>query len=295
LRFVSDFAFRISTFVAMFKLSSIAMLPAGLALTVQLCAEEGQQAEAGARDARARLAFMQASADEYRFRFPGSENRQITRLADPILRWDNQVVREDDAGLFLWVDGARPVCGAQLFLQGDAWHHEFQSLSADPFQVSWRQDAWTWSCKKPGLSLAAADLDPPADKPAQRLRQMRSFAQRFTAATDPSRGGNWQDPHQLRLLPTPVYRYANESEVLDGALFAFVQGTNPEVLLLIEASASEGADRWQYGFAPMTSFEVRVERDGTTVWQQDVQPVPTRDLQGPYQFRWKAVPRSDSQ
>jgi hypothetical protein len=111
---------------------------------------------------------------------------------------------------------------------------------------------------------------------------------------DPSRSGQWQDPHQLRLLPTPVYRYANEKEVLDGALFAFAQGTNPEVLLLIEALRGETPGRWQYGFAPMTSFEARVLRGDKIVWQQDVAPIPTLDLQGPYQFRWAAVPRNES-
>jgi len=122
---------------------------------------------------------------------------------------------------------------------------------------------------------------------------MRSFAERFTAAVDPSRSGKWQDRHQLRLLTTPVYRYADAAEVLDGALFAFVQGTNPEVLLLIEAPQGESPGRWQYGFAPMTSFEAQVRRDDKIVWQQAVAPVPTRDIQGPYQFRWAVLPRNN--
>lgn len=272
---------------------SIALVAAGLVAAGLLRADDAPD-QAAIAEGKLRLAFMQKSADEYRVQLERAKAPDVTRLSDPVLRWNNQVVQEDDAALFLWVCDKRPVCGAQLFLQGDHWHHEFQSLAAEPFSVRWRKDAWQWSCQRTGLSLTPADLDAPAASAPQRLRQMRSFADRFTAAIDPSRTDQWQDPHQLRLLTTPVYRYANEREILDGALFAFAQGTNPEVLLLIEAPRGEGARQWRYGFAPMTSFEARVWQGDKLVWQQATAPVPTKDKQGPYQFRWAAVPRSQS-
>ena len=44
---------------------------------------------------------------------------------------------------------------------------------------------------------------------------------------------------ELRLLATPLYRYRDTSpEGSDGALFAFVQGTDPEVLLLVETATT---------------------------------------------------------
>ena len=57
------------------------------------------------------------------------------------------------------------------------------------------------------------------------------------------------DREELRLLPQPVYRYESEDpEVQDGGVFAFVQGTDPEVLLLLEAVRTEGGLVWIYGF-----------------------------------------------
>jgi hypothetical protein len=121
-----------------------------------------------------------------------------------------------------------------------------------------------------------------------KLRQMKAIAERFSAAVD--QAGTFQRPEQLRLLTKPVYRYSAESQgILDGAMFAFTQGTNPEVLLLVEAEgAGTAAKSWRYGFARMSSFYLRVLRGDKIVWERDRPPVPTRDPRGPYFFRWEA-------
>ena len=81
---------------------------------------------------------------------------------------------------------------------------------------------------------------------ALRLRQMKDLAGQFTAACDPSRSGGWTNRHALRLLTTPVYRYSEPtSDITDGALFAFAQGTNPEVLIQIEAIRAAGTESWR--------------------------------------------------
>jgi hypothetical protein len=243
---------------------------------------------------------MKRCADEYKFRAEGDDKTEIVRLPDAILRWDNRVVREDDAALFLWVRDKRPICAAQFFLQGDVWHHEFQSLTDERFDVVWRDGArWTWSPERAGVELKRADLDAPAAKAPLRLRQMRSFAERFSATTEPT-GTSSRDRvknlHQLRLLPTPIYRYANDGEPLDGALFAFAQGTNPEILLLMEAVREDGKDHWRYAFAPMTSFGVQVKQDEKVVWEKELIPIPATkpDPKSPYQFRFRLLPRGES-
>lgn len=258
----------------------------------------GSRRAAGDDDAaraKARLAFMKKSAADYRFEMRGARDNHVALSAEPILRWNNEVVKEEDAALFLWHNGKRPVCAAQFFLQHGLWHHEFQSLTDQPFEVKWAgPTVWHWTATRPGVRFAPADLDLPAEKAPARLRQMRKFAEGFTAAVDPSRSGKFDDPHQLRLLPTPVYRYAAETEqILDGAIFAFAQGTNPEVLLLLEAIRNKDGNRfWQHAFAPMTSFEARVQQGDKIVWQQDMLKVPTTDPKDSYQFRW-AVLRED--
>jgi hypothetical protein len=139
------------------------------------------------------------------------------------------------------------------------------------------------------LAFVRADqIGPPADSASARLRQMKSIAERFTAAVDT--GGTFENPEQLRLLTTPIYRYsATEQGILDGALFAFVQGTNPEVLMPIEADATEPAAKvWRYGFARMSCFYLRVHEGKTLVWSVDRAPVPTPDPGSPYFFRASA-------
>jgi hypothetical protein len=270
---------------------TVAALACGLLLATSALAADDADVE--------RLAFMVQSADDYRFETALGDKREITRVSAPLLRWDNQIVREDDAALFLWVRDKRPVCAAQLFLQGDVWHHEFQSLTDQRFRALWRDGkAWTWSPQRSGIAFQRADLDPPSAKAPLRLRQMRSFAEQFTATTDPSGVSGAQsgsrDLHQLRLLTSPVYRYADDQKLLDGAIFVFAQGTNPEVLLLIEAVKDDAGGHWQFAFAPMTSFAAEVKQDNQSVWSQEVVDVRTQDPQGPYRFRFAVLPRDEN-
>ena len=66
--------------------------------------------------------------------------------------------------------------------------------------------------------------------------------------------------YELRLMPKPLLRYSNPKEkLLDGAIFAFSYGTNPELLALIEAQgdAPESAE-WRVGFARCGTAEPHV-------------------------------------
>jgi hypothetical protein len=96
-----------------------------------------------------RLAFAKQAAAAYRFRVEGRGRPAVRLLPEPLLRWNNHVVREDDGMLFLWTEGdtGRPLATAQFFVVGDDWHHEFQSLSLSPFEARFEQppaDNWSW-------------------------------------------------------------------------------------------------------------------------------------------------------
>jgi hypothetical protein len=241
-----------------------------------------------------RLIFARKAALEYRFRVGERGTPEVMLHAEPLLRWINKVVREDDGMLFLWTEGekGRPIATAQFFLVQDQWHHEFQSLSAGPFDARAEGEyaqRWTWEPSRAGLTFVRADrIGPPADSANARLRQMKAIADRFTAAVD--RNGTFANREQLRLLTTPIYRYSATAQgILDGALFAFVQGTNPEVLMLIEADATAPAAKtWRYGFARMSCYFLRVHQGGQLVWKADREPVPTTDRGSPYFFRLSA-------
>jgi len=88
----------------------------------------------------------------------------------------------------------------------------------------------------------------PAKTPAERLRQMKAIAEGFKATMTGWAADN-SDQEALRLLPRPLHRYdlANakdpDPKLVDGALFAYVQGTDPEVVLILEAiGTAEKAD-----------------------------------------------------
>jgi hypothetical protein len=73
----------------------------------------------------------------------------------------------------------------------------------------------------------------------------------FSANSIDSKGSTWP----LRPLVKPLYR--NEGKD-DGALFALVQGTDPEAFILLEARG-EGKDaHWEYAVARFTDLEIHV-------------------------------------
>ena len=98
----------------------------------------------------------------------------------------------------------------------------------------------------------------------------------------------WQadntDQEQLRLSPTPFFRYdltgAKDPDppLVDGALFAYVQGHDPEVVLLLEAVGTAAKADWQYALVRSTSGGLEVKLGDEVVWKAEKHPanrVPT--------------------
>jgi hypothetical protein len=117
----------------------------------------------------------------------------------------------------------------------------------------------------------APDAPKPASSPPERLRQMKAIAERFKATMTGWSADN-ADREELRLLPRPLYRYdltgakAPEPPVLDGGLFAYVQGTDPEVVLMLEAVGTADKADWQYALVRATSGGVEVKLGDRVVW-----------------------------
>ena len=120
----------------------------------------------------------------------------------------------------------------------------------------------------------------PGATAAARLKQMRSLAAQYSVVAD---YGNMKKEN-LRLLPTPIYRYASERQgVTDGALLAFVRGTDPEAFLMIEARKG-GDGEWQHAFVRFVGHaSLRAVRDDREVWQVDALPARVNtDPKQPY-------------
>jgi hypothetical protein len=103
---------------------------------------------------------------------------------------------------------------------------------------------------------------------------MKALADRF-AVTMTGWKADKSDREELRLLPKLLYRYEPSGAAgpdagwIDGGVFAFVQGTDPEAVLMLEASRAKRPFYWQYAFARATSGGLEARLDKTVVWEVD--------------------------
>ncbi len=204
----------------------------------------------------------------------GDESQPMTAL--PVLTWDNPLagtVGKFRTVIFVKDGQAKAVCC--IWQGGNQLYHEFGSLTRASLraeldgQKSWSFDAGLVEFQK------IPDADPPADEPRRRLLQMKNLIQRFGAIETMNRK---MEParEQLRLLPTPLYRYEKASaEIVDGAVFAYVHTTDPEALVVMEAVTDGDTKRWQYAFVRRTTMPVIGQLDEKTVWSTDTEGFKT--------------------
>jgi hypothetical protein len=185
--------------------------------------------------------------------------------AEPVLRFTNPVGGSRDGAVFLWLgEGGRPAVAAQMYWNPQqVWMEEFSSLCTGPV-VAKTTDGREWRTSQAGVSFKPVPAAPrPADTAERRLRQMRELAEGFSAEHF-YKGRMW---NKLRLLTKPFARYGKPgSEVEDGTLFCLAHGTDPEVLLMLEARPGQNGLEWHFALAPMTGFAINAFWKGKEVW-----------------------------
>ena len=238
-------------------------------------------------DERARAeefrAFAKREASTYTIRLQGSDHPLVLQ-PEPVLKWSNPVAGTIYGDVFIWTDQGRPEAVASIYRFYSPPVHranEFQSLALGPLTAT-RTGSPAWTTSRPGLELKPIEGAPaPADSAPGRLRQMRALAQEFTGRQTNREGVD----RDMRLLAQPIYRYEKtKGELIDGGLFVFVLGTDPEVFLLIEARRpSSGGAEWRFGATRMNSINLRITHRGREVW--NVAEIPwsqARDSTEPY-------------
>jgi hypothetical protein len=196
------------------------------------------------------------------------DSAESTQPAEPLvaLRWANNARGSEDGTTLLYVFRGRPLATACLYPWDGKLVHDFESLSR--YSIVGKKDgAVIWHPQQSSLSFAPIPEAPvPEATRAQRLRQLKSLAEQFQSVMLGWKADN-TDREQLRLLPKPLYRYEPKGgPVIDGAVFAFVMGTDPESLLLIEAVEHGDKTAWEFAFARRTSGELEGRHRDKVVW-----------------------------
>lgn len=226
--------------------------------------QPGAASETDKRESAARLARMRSRALSLTVDVEtggGVDRAEIVEA--PLLRYGNPAAEivTLDATVWAWGRVGRPAVLASVEDSGC----ELVALTERPLVLRGRS-AVKW--KSPGSEIEwkpVPDAPPPAERAPARARQMKSLIQRF-AATGHYGAGN--ENLELRLMDRYLHRYAHpEDGLLDGAIYAFSAGTNPEVLVLLECRESSKNDRrWHYGCARFSAGALEARLDESVVW-----------------------------
>lgn len=210
------------------------------------------------------------------------EQRRTTKLVDqPALKYRDDTRKLFDSTMWIWGTEGRPsaIIAVEFYpqkAQEPKWLYEIASLSTSRIAAE-RGAELNWKAREPGLKLQVlTDAPAASEKATTRLAQMRQLRRRFAAHERAPVGGRIE----LQPLAAPLHRYASPKDgLLDGAVFAFANGTNPEVLWIIEAHADKDQKTtWKYGMAQMTGAEVFVDLDQKQIWQcSEADPPAERD------------------
>jgi len=233
---------------------------------------------------------IEGLAKEHRIVLADTPDRPLKKLERPVFLW-NQVVRQGQIGsAFLWVqEDGRPAVLGGIF----AWHlgtpnwfvmHEFHSLAEQPLKMSFRGKT-LWTPQQAGVTWRPIEgVMRVAKSPTLQKSQIRRIARLFKARTVTGDDAQWD----LRLLPRALYEYScgDKDEPRCGAVFVMCQGTDPELVLMVEARPVGAGLQWQYACGTFTDFELHLEYQGEEIWNAPATPDGT--VFSPDKSYWRA-------
>jgi hypothetical protein len=195
---------------------------------------------------------------------------KVERIEKPLLFYEEPTRNNDRGSLWGWAQKGRPLALLELYQDSNVrmrWVFAVCNTSGGKLRAKragapwWREnDSSTHFKDIPGAS-------PPAAEAPLRQRQLKLLAQKF-------KGHEFWDPdnsrYELRLLTRPLYTYRDEADgVLDGALFTLANGTNPEIMLFLEARmgpANRAKRVWQFAVGRLAHAELHLEYDGKEIF-----------------------------
>jgi hypothetical protein len=249
----------------MCQFAPLAMLLLSVAVSAQDTESPAEDSKNAEQQARLR------AAEEHMARIDVELGRKsVKRIERPLLIFGDSARDNGDGTLWAWGESGRPLVAIESYFNTKTGGRRINAITLtgnDLVVAKTPTDSSTlWQPQQTQVKPAVfPDAPPPDAKEVVRTRQLKQLARRITAHEfwDPD-----NSRFELRLLVQPVHRYADEdARIQDGALFVLAHGTNPEVLVLIEA-LGESIDKaqWHYALARCGSAEMHVAIDGKEVW-----------------------------
>jgi len=228
-----------------------------------------------------RLAEMRRRAEALKLELgqdAADQPRVIKLRPEPLLRFDDPTRDFYDGTLWAWIERGRPHALVSVERYEKVWAYELISLTSDPLSLKTPLGK-TWRPTDATFTEKTIDGAKPSETPQGRRQQAKQLSRDFEMAE--FIGAN-DARTMLRLFPRPIYEYEDEeSSLLSGSMFVFANGTNPEILLLLEAHQRKGGEKvWQYGCAPLSTARVEAKLGGLTVWEAEKQRI--YDFAKPY-------------
>jgi hypothetical protein len=199
-----------------------------------------------------------------------SDGTVLDRPTGPAQKWTNPSAGRVYGHTYVWLDRGRPAavgCMYRYFHPYQSFCGELVALTGSKLAAK-RNDKVIWEPETKWKWYPLAGASAPATNGPQRLAQMRAIAAECKVELLDRRNNPKGDQQTPRLLATPIYRYDfARTKPLDGALFAYVIGTDPELLLLLECDTSAAAPEWRFGMGRLNRDTVKLRRNGKTIWE----------------------------
>ena len=259
------------------------LLIALIAADPQPKADETSQDQADAAEV---AEYARRQAASWELFFEGPKRTKLELRPEPLLRWSNPEAGRVYGSVFLWTADGRPAAVGTVY----KWFAPLTDRTGELVTLSPRAITAEANGRKlwsPGAGQIEFKPIPGAPVPdaglRSRLPQIRTLAREFSPELTDTRVTVTGTAKQLRLLDQPIYKYGRGTEgLLEGALFAFAVGTDPEALLVIEARQTASGREWHYALARMNRDGLRVRHKDKEVWSVPYLEKPWKDPTAPY-------------
>ena len=236
------------------------------------------------------MSSLEAETDDAKFK------AALALVSKPLLRYSDPTRGSDaaagvnvllDAGVWRLGTKGRPTALVTIEIYGGSGEprlvaFEFLSLTGTEFALKHKTERVRWDAPSSALALKELPKAPkPAGTAALRLTQMRQLVRRF--AVKERLPAKQNDTIECRLLAQPIDRYHSAADkIVDGAIFAFANGTNPELGVVFETDG----EHWQYGTLRLSVLELSVALDGREVAAYEIYTG-----RGPYRIAYYRIAR----